>query len=109
MRRRPPSRDVWFGTDMYGRDVFTRTIHGSRISLVVGSLVAIASVSCGLVIGLVTGYVRAVDGVVMRVMDGLMAIPDILLAIAMMSLIRASVSNVLIPINIPLVPHVVRF
>src|SRR5215510_3488542 len=78
MRLRPPSREFWFGTDMYGRDVFTRTIHGSRISLVVGSLVAIASVSCGLVIGLVTGYVRAGDGIVMRVMDGLMAIPDIL-------------------------------
>ena len=108
MRLRPPSREFWFGTDMYGRDVFTRTIHGSRISLVVGSLVAIASVSCGLVIGLVTGYVRAVDGIVMRVMDGLMAIPDILLAIAMMAVIRASVSNVVIAITIPQIPRVVR-
>jgi peptide/nickel transport system permease protein len=108
MRLRPPSREFWFGTDMYGRDVFTRTIHGSRISLVIGSLVAIASVSCGLVIGLVTGYVRAVDGIVMRVMDGLMAIPDILLAIAMMAVIRASVSNVLIAITIPQVPRVAR-
>ena len=108
MRLRPPSTEFWFGTDMYGRDVFTRTIHGSRISLLVGSLVAIASVSCGLVIGLVTGYVRAVDSIVMRVMDGLMAIPDILLAIAMMAVIRASVNNVLIAITIPQIPRVVR-
>ena len=108
MRLRPPSKEFWFGTDMYGRDVFTRTIHGSRISLLVGSLVAIVSVSCGLVIGLVTGSVRAVDSVVMRVMDGLMAIPDILLAIAMMAVIRASVKNVLIAITIPQIPRVVR-
>jgi peptide/nickel transport system permease protein len=108
MRLRPPSMEFWFGTDMYGRDVFTRTIHGSRISLLVGSLVAIVSVSCGLVIGLVTGSVRAVDSIVMRVMDGLMAIPDILLAIAMMAVIRASVTNVLIAITIPQIPRVVR-
>ena len=108
LRLRPPSAKFWFGTDMYGRDVFTRTIHGSRISLLVGSLVAIGSVSCGLVIGLVTGYVRAVDSIVMRVMDGLMAIPDILLAIAMMAVIRPSVSNVLIAITIPQIPRVVR-
>jgi peptide/nickel transport system permease protein len=108
MRLRPPSAEFWFGTDMYGRDVFARTIHGSRISLLVGSLVAVASVSCGLVIGLVTGYVRAVDRIVMRVMDGLMAIPDILLAIAMMALIRPSVTNVFIAITIPQTPRVVR-
>jgi peptide/nickel transport system permease protein len=108
LRLRPPSTKFWFGTDMYGRDVFTRTIHGSRISLLVGSLVAIVSVSCGLVIGLVTGSVRAVDSIVMRVMDGLMAIPDILLAIAMMAVIRASVTNVLIAITIPQIPRVVR-
>src|SRR5882672_5832600 len=107
-RLRPPSRDYWFGTDMYGRDVFTRTIHGSRISLIVGALVALISVGFGLVIGLVTGYVRAVDGIVMRVMDGLMAIPDILLAIAMMALFRASVSNVVIAVTIPQVPRIVR-
>src|SRR4030095_3766370 len=82
-RLRPPSRDHWFCTDMYGRDVFTRTIHGSRISLIVGALVALLSVGFGLVIGLVTGYVRVLDSVIMRVMDGLMASPGILLAIAL--------------------------
>ena len=107
-RLRPPSADAWFGTDMYGRDVFTRTVHGSRISLIVGSLVAFISVGFGLVIGLITGYVRAVDGVVMRIMDGLMAIPDILLAIALMALFRASVSNVVIAVTVPQVPRVVR-
>src|SRR5215469_15215526 len=107
-RLRPPSADAWFGTDMYGRDVYTRTIHGSRISLIVGALVALVSVGFGLVIGLVTGYVRAVDGVVMRIMDGLMAIPDILLAIALMALFRASVSNVVIAVTVPQVPRVVR-
>src|SRR6266403_1212131 len=107
-RLRPPSRDYWFGTDMYGRNVFTRTIHGSRISLVVGALVALLSVGFGLAIGLVTGYVRALDGVVMRVMDGLMAIPDILLAIALMALFRASVTNVVIAVTVPHVPRVAR-
>ena len=107
-RLRPPSRDHWFGTDMYGRDIFTRTIHGSRISLIVGALVALLSVGFGLVIGLVTGYVRVLDGVVMRVMDGLMAIPDILLAIALMALFRASVTNVVIAVTVPQVPRVAR-
>src|SRR5215469_8719908 len=107
-RLRPPSAEAWFGTDMYGRDVFTRTIHGTRISLIVGSLVAFISVGFGLVTGLVTGYLRAVDGVIMRIMDGLMAIPDILLAIALMALFRASVTNVVIAVTVPQVPQVVR-
>jgi peptide/nickel transport system permease protein len=107
-RLRPPSGEFWFGTDMYGRDVFTRTLHGSRISLIVGSLVSLVSISFGLGIGPVSGSIRVVDGVVMRVMDGLMAIPDILLAIALMAVIRPSVSNVVIAITIPQVPRVVR-
>ena len=107
-RLRPPSRDHWFGTDMYGRDVFARTIHGSRISLIVGALVALISVGVGLAIGLVTGYVRALDGVIMRIMDGLMAIPGILLAIGLVSLFRAGLGTVIFAIVVPEIPRVVR-
>lgn len=107
-RLRPPSETYWFGTDMFGRDVYTRTIYGARISLIVGISVSLLSTVIGLTIGLLSGYVRAVDAVVMRIMDGLMAIPGILLAIAMMALTKASVENVIIAITIPEVPRVVR-
>src|SRR5258708_38982468 len=89
-RLRPPSAQYWYGTDMFGRDVYTRTIYGARISLIVGSLVAVISTVVGLTLGLVSGYVRQVDAIVMRIMDGLMAIPGILLAISMMALTASS-------------------
>jgi len=107
-RLRPPSETYWFGTDMFGRDVYTRTIYGTRISLIVGISVSVLSTIIGLVIGMLSGYVRMVDAIVMRIMDGLMAIPGILLAIAMMALTKASVENVIIAITIPEVPRVVR-
>jgi peptide/nickel transport system permease protein len=107
-RLRPPSEQHWFGTDHLGRDVFARTIYGAQISLLVGLAVASCSVTLGLAIGLVSGYFRAVDAVVMRIMDGLMAIPGILLAIALVSLTRASVTIVIIAITIPEIPRVVR-
>ena len=107
-RLRAPQEAYWFGTDMFGRDVYTRTIYGTRISLIVGICVSILSTSVGLLIGLLSGYVRSVDAVVMRIMDGLMAIPGILLAIAMMALTKASVENVIIAISIPEIPRVVR-
>ena len=107
-RLKPPSSEVWFGTDMMGRDVYSRVLYGARVSLVVGIAVALASIAVGLAIGLVTGYVRWLDAVVMRVMDGLMSIPPVLLAIALMALTRASIQNVIIAITLAEVPRVVR-
>ena len=108
-RLRGPEATHWFGTDMFGRDIYIRTIYGTRISLTVGFTVAILSTAFGLVIGLVSGFNRTMDAVIMRIMDGLMAIPAILLAIAIMTLVRtASVQTVIIAITIPEIPRVVR-
>jgi len=107
-RLKPPSAEFWMGTDSLGRDIFARTVHGARISLLVGLTVAIISVFSGLVIGLLAGYFNRVDAVVMRVMDGVMAIPAILLAIALVALLGASVKVVIIAIAIPEIPRVTR-
>jgi peptide/nickel transport system permease protein len=107
-RLKPPSAEFWFGTDPLGRDVFARSVYGARISLIVGLSVAVLSVTIGLVIGLAAGYFRGLDNFLMRIMDGLMAIPAILLAIALVSLNRASVGIVIIAITIPEIPRVVR-
>lgn len=107
-RLRAASAEHWLGTDAFGRDVYSRVIYGARVSLLVGLSVSIASVLLGLVMGVVAGYVRALDAVVMRVMDGLMAIPGILLAIALVSLSGAGLGTVIIAITIPEVPRVVR-
>ncbi len=107
-RLQSPNSDHWFGTDQYGRSVFNRTVHGGRVSLVVGLSVATLSTVIGLCIGLVSGYVRSIDMVVMRVMDGLLAIPHILLAIALVSLTHASIQNVIIAVTVAEVPRVVR-
>ncbi|MGH7266599.1 MAG: ABC transporter permease [Candidatus Rokuibacteriota bacterium] len=108
VRLRAPSAEHWFGTDHYGRDVYSRTLYGGRISLTVGFSVAVASLLFGTAIGLVSGYNRRIDAVVMRVMDGLMAIPAILLALALMALVRASVQNVIVALVIPEIPRTVR-
>jgi|TARA_B110000116_G_scaffold95708_1_gene83489 peptide/nickel transport system permease protein len=107
-RLRVPGEGMLFGTDMYGRDVFARTLHGSRISLLVGLSAAAVSTFFGLTIGLMAGYNRLFDTIVMRFMDGIMAIPSILLAIALVSLTGASVGIVIVAISIPEIPRVVR-
>jgi peptide/nickel transport system permease protein len=107
-RLRPPSDRFWFGTDSFGRDVYSRTMYGGRISLIIGFSVALMATTAGLAIGLVAGYLRTADAVLMRLMDGLMAIPSILLAIAIIAITRASVRGVLLAIAIPEIPRVVR-
>lgn len=107
-RLKPSSALYWLGTDGYGRDVLSRIIYGGRVSLVIGVGAAIFSVAIGLVIGLVSGFFKWVDAVMMRVMDGLMAIPAVLLAIAVVSLSGASLMTVLIAITIPEIPRVAR-
>ena len=107
-RLRPPSELYWFGTDQFGRDVWSRVLYGTRVSLLVGAAVAVIATVIGLAIGLVAGYNRLVDSIVMRVMDGLMAIPAILLAIALMALTKSSVRNVIIAIAVAEIPRVTR-
>jgi len=107
-RLRPPSARWWFGTDQFGRDIFVRTIYGARVSLIVGLLVATVSSLLGLALGLACGYFRKLDSLVMRVMDGVMAIPSILLAIALITLTRPGLVIVIVAIVIPEVPRIVR-
>jgi peptide/nickel transport system permease protein len=107
-RLKPPSAEHWFGTDALGRDVYSRVVYGSRVSLSVGLAVALLSTGLGLLLGLLTGFIRWLDPIIMRIMDGLMSIPSILLAIALMALTKASVENVIIAITISEIPRVVR-
>ena len=107
-RLKPPSAEFMIGTDAYGRDLLSRILYGGRISLLIGLGAAVVSIAIGLAIGLVSGFFKWVDAVLMRIMDGLMAIPSILLAIAVVSLSGASLTTVLIAITIPEVPRVAR-
>ncbi|WP_144635447.1 ABC transporter permease [Bordetella genomosp. 13] len=107
-RTQAPSGDFWFGTDLLGRDVYSRVVYGARVSLIVGFSVAIFSTLLGTAIGLAAGFTKWVDAIVMRIMDGFMSIPTILLAIALIAVTSPSMKNVIIAITIAEVPRVVR-
>lgn len=107
-RAKLPSGTFWFGTDMLGRDLYSRVLYGTRVSLLVGFSVAIGSTILGVLIGVFAGFLPRFDAFVMRVMDGLMAIPSILLAIALIALNRASIWNVILAVTIAETPRVVR-
>jgi peptide/nickel transport system permease protein len=107
-RLKPPGSAHWFGSDEFGRDVLARVMLGARLSLLVGFLVVIVATVLGSVLGLVAGYVRRLDGVLMRLTDALMAFPDILLAIAFMAALGASLFNVVLALGIVYTPRVAR-
>ena len=107
-RLMPPDGVHLFGTDHLGRDIFARTLHGGRVSLLVGVSVAVLAGLIGTALGLVAGFLRLADAIVMRAMDGLMAIPTILLAIAMVALTRPSVLNVVLAVALVEIPRVAR-
>lgn len=107
-RTRNPSEQFWFGTDMLGRDVYSRVVYGTRVSLTVGFAVAILATVLGVLIGLIAGFVRWVDAIVMRIMDGFMSMPTMLIAIALIAITKASLQNVIIAITIAEIPRVVR-
>ncbi|MGQ7243532.1 ABC transporter permease [Salinicola sp. V024] len=107
-RLKPADDTYWLGTDAYGRDLLSRVLYGARVSLTVGIGSALISVVIGLPLGILAGFFRGLDAVIMRVMDGLMAIPSVLLAIAIVSLISANLWTVMAAITIPEIPRIVR-
>lgn len=108
IRLSPPSWEHPFGADNVGRDLFAHVLRGGRVSLFIGITVAILSTLIGLALGLLAGFIRVVDGIIMRIMDGLMAIPGILLAVALMSIAGSGLFNVIIAITVTDIPRVVR-
>ena len=102
------ARTLYMGTDSFGRDIYSRVLYGTRVSLIVGVAVAIVSLIIGTFLGLMAGYFRRVDAILMRVMDGMMAIPGILLAIALVAAWGAQLGTVIIAITVPEIPRVTR-
>lgn len=107
-RLQSPRAAHWFGTDELGRDVFARVIHGGRLSLWIGLVVVVISVTCGVLLGLVAGFFRRLDGPIMRVVDAMMSFPDILLAIALVAVLGASMANVILALAIVYTPRAAR-
>jgi peptide/nickel transport system permease protein len=107
-RLQSPRATHWFGTDELGRDVFSRVIFGARYSLLIGALVVLISMVCGVLLGLAAGFFRRLDGPVMRLVDAMMSFPDILLAIALVAVLGASMSNVILALAIVYTPRVAR-
>lgn len=107
-RTQAPSDLHWFGTDLLGRDIYSRVLYGARVSLIVGCTVALLASVLGLIVGIVSGYFRPVDAITMRVVDGLMSIPPILLAIALVALTRGSIQNVVFAVTVAETPRVAR-
>lgn len=108
LRTRPPSPEHLFGTDSLGRDLWSRVLFGTRVSLLVGFAVAVLATGIGVLLGMIAGYIRVFDGLLMRLMDAIMSIPSILLAIALVALTRPSVTNVIVAITVAEIPRVAR-
>src|SRR3712207_2276756 len=107
-RLKPPSETNWLGTDEFGRDILSRIIYGARASLGIGFAVVLISMVVGTLFGLLAGYFRPLDGIIMRIVDALMALPDILLAIFLVAVLGASAFNVVLALSIVYTPRVVR-
>jgi len=108
LRLKPAFDDYWIGTDSLGRDLLARVLYGGRLSITLALLVSMVAVACGLLIGLVAGYFRRLDPVVMRIMDGIMAIPGLLLAVTLVALAGANIASMVVAISIPEIPRIAR-